>query len=325
MASWPRPRDEAEELAQASRILALSGDLHAAILVEFHRILDEVRYLTAELRHPVKGVDVVTQQRWPFPPKEHLWMELRLLSKRLMSRDSPALSWYNFGTSTGCTQYVLGTLFNLHPDWFPEEIAEFGNAFEELAAHNTHQILGTMRDFVKAVCEPMPQYCTIRDTFTSMRDRKMNLARLDSEVKAKLRHMPPPRIVLVLNKDQIDLFGESMSLAGHSQDQIACLWVLAENAGRFVKNEQLRKEAKLGDINDDYFKVIVSRLRSTILRPLLARYREHNPGRQTTSEKNAFIIGRKRTARRPEDRHGYFLDLEPAQVRITSSRPEWME
>jgi hypothetical protein len=144
-------------------------------------------------------------------------------------------------------------------------------------------------------------------------------------MQSALRDEPTPEPQLVLSKERLVLFGERMDLAGRSEDQIACLWVLAEHAGQPVPRQTILGQGNITlDSPVNSLKSIVSRLRKQILRPLIRRYRERESGSPLTSEKDAFIIGRSKRG----SSYGwgtYMLALDPGRVQIISPRPSWMK
>jgi hypothetical protein len=136
-----------------------------------------------------------------------------------------------------------------------------------------------------------------------------------------LRNELAPKPLLVLTKDSLEFFGERLDLTGHPEGQIACLWVLAENANLSVPRKDLIDQANL---TLKSLKPIISRLRKQILRPLIERYRLREPGSPLPSEDDAFILSRKKRS----SSHlwgSYMLQLDPARVKVVGERPSWMK
>lgn len=326
-----QPPNEPEEMDRACRILVLSDDINAGALVEFHRINDQMEHVSADLRDPIRALELM-QFRFPFPPKSELLFDLELLSEHLLAA-SPLRHWYEVGKLIGHAKYRLGYLHDYHAPSYPREhITEIMACIEDLNGLRRYPFLREISKSVNSICEPIPevtareqQEVALQKQWETLLERKQSLERLDSEIADRLRQESAPGLVLVLSKESIEFFGQSIDIAACSQDQVACLWLLAETPRQVVTLERLNKDAKLGDIKMKSLNAIISRLRTSILRPMLKRYRRDNPASPLPGEKHAFVIGRNKRKVGSYQWGGYYLDLDPAQVRIKGPRPAWLQ
>jgi hypothetical protein len=153
----------------------------------------------------------------------------------------------------------------------------------------------------------------------------LEFARVDQKVQYALQEQIAPEPLLVLSREKLVLFGETLKLAGHSEDKIACLWILAEKAGAPVLRNTILEEGKICvGSKANSLKSIVHRLRTDILRPLIERYRRRQGGSPLPGEKLAFIIGRDKKKRGTYQWGIYMLQLDPSRVRVIPPRPDSM-
>jgi hypothetical protein len=148
-------------------------------------------------------------------------------------------------------------------------------------------------------------------------------SRLDLQVQSALKGQQAPEPLLVIDRDRLMLLGETQDLAGRSEDQIAVLWVLAENAERPVARKTILEEGNIVLGKASSLKSIVSRLRTDLLRPLITRSRSRKGGDPLPGERKAFILGRDK--RQASHQWGsYTLTLDAARVQVVGPRPPWM-
>jgi hypothetical protein len=163
------------------------------------------------------------------------------------------------------------------------------------------------------------------DRLKNIRYKYLEIANLSGQIQAELRNRKVPEPILVLSNESIIFFGEHRELTELNENQMACLWILAERPGLRVTRADIRKARKIKTA-EEHMKSTISRLR-TILRRMADAYcvRTHNP--KPNGYKNGFILGGRgpRSDRQRYSGCPYMLDLDPLQVKLSGARPDWME
>jgi hypothetical protein len=228
-------------------------------------------------------------------------------------------SWYRVGDAVGAYLYCYRGGHDAL-----EEIDRLSSEITALIKTASEQTnLPAVRDRVEearqafARNKPDPDRATIAEAFECTEARWVDIVQLDARIVQALRSELPVAPVLVLEPDHLTLSGLPIPVEGNRK-QIACLWVLAENANKFVGRKEIVDAIKT-EYQAEGLPIIVSRLRN-ILRPLIARHRAVAGGKPLAYEADEYIYGERGKTNAPGR---YSLKLEPLQVRVDSKRPNW--
>jgi hypothetical protein len=330
----PIPR-KLKQMRAALDILSRAGEIEAAPALQLAQALDRFKEACRECIGWVRSThDRPSDSPCPLlPPGSREWLDVACIVQppplrawpdtvgRPLLRSRELDLWARLGTAVGGWLWYLAPPPNFGDD-VPAPARDIPAMLKELIETHGHPFLRSALEVFEMVLEPM--------TATSLGEQlRWNLARhrrisqQDAEIRAALRQQAPAAPVLVLSRERLELFGESLDLAGGSEEQISCLWLLAEKANAPVRRQGLLEEGNItvrSKVNS--LKSIVSRLRDDILRPLIAAYRRRDPG-ALPHERDAFIVGRNR-AWGSHAWGAYMLALPRRLVRVVGERPPWM-
>jgi hypothetical protein len=319
----------------ALRVLALADQVRVSVLVELHRAIDLFgslfeemleRLVSSESDHAIfeeMGHSLTASEReGALAPGLYEWGEVESLTAALLPPSSELRLWSRVGALLGRCRLRLGLQGQPQPEDLAEELKELPGVVAELGGGGKYPILEEVTRFAEAVQGPAGNGPGAADDPTRW---YMAFAHLDVQVQSALRGEQVPGPQLVLTRDYLELFGERVDLAGHSEDQVAVLWVLAENANRPVPRETILDQAQIPEPGTNKtFHSIVSRLRSKLLLPLIERYRQREGGRPLPGEDLAFINGH--LGRSSSNQQGaYMLQLDASRVQVIGPRPKWMK
>jgi len=305
--SWEPVTTAIQELNEAMRILAVGGHVKPAVLVELHRALDEFEIIYRDMFESSE-VDGETT-----PPGYRELCIIGDLSWHLLEAPDELRAWHRLGNEVGLKQFLLKSGADGEAGHDPDRAQKIQELLRGLPGRDP--IIKAIK--ASLAKEPM----TVREAL----DLFLDFCHSDNQLRAKLAHRLAPDQVLVLDRDRLKLFGETRALATIPQSEVACLWVLAEQAGRPVSRQDIIREGRIST-DENNLKSIVSRLRNYLKKIVSASCR-----RKGCAKPKGFADGFIRGER--EKRYGvghygrgpYTLDLEPGRVRVQGPRPNWMK
>jgi hypothetical protein len=310
--TWRPLWGEVDELNDALRLLALEEQLSAVMLVELHRAIDEFARISRELPDrddPIDPENLTAPGYWP-------WRDMQGFAAKVVGPSEDLRLWAQLGAAVGMGQYVLGA--DPGPeDYVPECVGKIGPLMRKLAGSGQAILRKEVEAAVKGVKKP-PEKQSIDACLRRSRERFREVCRLDERLRAGLRNRPPEEPLLVLDADSVTFLGERRPLTDYPQAEMACLWVLAENAGREVRRETIIWEGGI-QTNEDNLKYTVTRLRK-ILKDLASG--QHHESDDPRRSKDSFIPTGRRAPR--HERGSYKLAIAPGRVRISGSPPDWL-
>jgi hypothetical protein len=307
-------------MRRALRILARADQVQASILVELHQALNSFNATNERLAEFLQDADLTLP--CPFGLEE--WREVVSLAKVLLPDSSKLWLWSRLGAILGACQLLLSQQPAIERATLAEGLKELPKVISKLCSGGSYPFLREVTRFAEGVSNPAPVAPQTGDE-KSPEHWHLQLADLDQLIKSALREEQVPEPQLVLTKDYLILFGERSDIKSVFKNQISCLWVLAENAGRPVPHKTIIDEGKM-DLERwaSSLRSVVKRLRDKILKPLIKLYRDREPGRELPGEKDAFIVVS------PIESHSqqkgtYTLFLDASRVKVVGPRPWWMK
>jgi hypothetical protein len=300
--------DLIDELEKALRVLLLDGKLHGAVYVDYRRALDRFVSACRDVAAPTNGndrIDWSSQQ----PPGGKYWEDLIDLSAHLVVDSERLQRWRELGEVVGKAAHYLNAGFVGAPS--AERILEL---LDDLDKGDEHAFLKKLRDGD----EPQAIY----ETDSGLRfDPEL----LDVQVRYGLLEQELPQPLLVLSRDEFVFYGKSVPLDDLDQagkDGVAIIRVLAEQAGKLTKRDDIIKECKL-QTDKWHLQEKISRFRAKYLKPVIEAYFAASGGDPTSILKDCHIQSDKK--RGSSEPNGYRLRLNPDRIRIIGSRPDWMK
>jgi len=306
--SWEPIATEIHDLNEALRILAVEDLVKPGVLIELHRIVEGFESIGMTM---VESPSLDDEAKRTMPGNHELLI-MGDLSARVMEAPEELEAWRRLGAAVGLRKYFL----NGGPDGGHGQDLERPRRVQELARG-----LPTRDKTIKAIKKILQ---TVSATIPEARGRFLELSRLDGELRAQLAHRVAPEPILVLDRETLSFFGETRPLKAFPQIEMACLWILAERAGRSIPRQDIIRE---GSVNTDEhnLKFVVSRLRKHLRAMAEAHCLKHGCARPSGLE-DGFIRGERLRGYRAEGSCGpYALALDPALVRIQGPRPDWMK
>jgi hypothetical protein len=190
---------------------------------------------------------------------------MKAFSGRVVGPSEELQLWAQVGAAVGKCQYDLNADSILDVDFVPPEADAIPQLMRKLGASGRALLLGTINSTVRGLKAP-PAKRSIRAIVDRTEGRYLAMCELDERLRAALQNLPPPETLLTLDKRSLTFFGEKRPLSDYPQAEMACLWVLAENAGNAVSRKRIIEQGKIQ--TDSYnLKWTVHRLRR-ILRDL---------------------------------------------------------
>jgi hypothetical protein len=310
---------EVDELRRALRTLALADRVRPGVLVELHRAID---HFASVFREMVEALEQVAPEQ-PSPPGLEDWREVESLAGSVLVASPELQLWARLGLILGRCRLQLRSQPEIDRDGMARAVQDLPDLVTKLCHTRKYSFLKDVARIAEEVRRPGR-----RGRRLSGHDRisrwYLEFSRLGLQVQSALKGQQAPEPLLVIDQDRLLLLGETQDLAGHSEDQIAVLWLLAENAERPVARQTILHEGNIVvDRKASSLRSIVSRLRKDLLRPLIARSRSRKGGDPLPGERMAFILGRDK--RRASHQWGaYTLTLDAARVQVVGPRPPWM-
>jgi hypothetical protein len=304
-----------EQIDEALRVLAKGGQVDAAVLVELHRAKDAFVCICKDqqLSTPAHDLDASA----PFGATE--WFRMLDFSEHLLTSRDELQMWRQFGTEVGRAQFQLWEASPVGGDY--RQLQERDIRLAEIAGRLTSEGRNAflLRQASAEDNDGRPTQPVPTGRWTEMARSHLELARLDLQVRAILQQEAAPEPLLVLDAETLTFYGETKPFSECMPAEVACLWLLAENASKYVERSELTRVAGLA--SELHLKSHISRLRNKILKPLA----EAGCGRSGAQLPPAYKEGFIKFSRGGEYDNGpYRLEIDPALVNIKAPRPSHM-
>jgi hypothetical protein len=265
---------EVDELRRALRTLALADQVRPGVLVELHRAID---HFASVFREMVEALKQAAPEQ-PSPPGLEDWREMESLAGSVLVASPELQLWVRLGFILGRCRLQLRSRPEVDRDGMARVVKDLPDLATELCRTRKFRFLQDVARIAEKVRGPEKSGRRIPD-HDRVSKWYLEFSRLDLQVQSALKEQQVPEPLLEIDRDRLMLLGETRDLAGRSEDQIAVLWVLAENAERPVARRTILEEGKIVVGKASSLKSIVSRLRKDLLRPLIERSRSRKGGR----------------------------------------------
>jgi hypothetical protein len=312
---------EIEEFRDALDLLAFHEDVRAAALVELHRATDAFTSIYLPLGEQLEPSPPDEEEK-PDPtapglgraPAYPAWCRMTAFAAKVVGPSNVLQRWRELGASVGRGLYKLRGSATLPPaSPRPGELASIAGKLEYEGSPPLDELVMLLSEIDRWAVAEDGSIC-----WASEEECYQWLSQLDMELQAALR-LDPPEPVLILDSHHITFLGIRRELADyrHLKNEIACLWVLALWPGRRIMRKDLILEAGI-KVDELDLKFVISRLRSKVLRPLAKEHSQQFNCAPPPEFEHGFILGKR-------ERYGgpYCLDLDPALVRVSTTRPSW--
>jgi len=302
------------EMNLALRRLAAARAVEAVALVDAQRAVDAIRHHAWRLLRAWRSADFDTLGR--AYARGYRWVKVlgnRTAVLLVPDAGSESVGWLGLGTAVGrcrrACRYASAT--GVPEARLLNDVREVADRLRNASASaEVKRLLSLTAVELAAGCGP--QLAASNPYFLYRA-----LSEADRKTQDVLRGVPSRQPDLLLNAERLVFYGREAPLASVLRPQAAALWVLAENAGRPVKRETIRREGMIRT-NDERVSQVISRLRSE-----LAELLGTNRDEVRTFRKRLRRLIRGAKGRSP-DWGPYILDITPELVHVSPPRPAWM-
>jgi hypothetical protein len=301
-----------DELEEAVGILSNSGDTSSSDLLNFHRALGYLREACVEV---VESPLTIEPWTW-VAPGDVAWIDLRDVRQKLINLKSDLHPWNQLGVAIGSCEYELGT----RPPLDEESIPTVLSSLPEVVNHFPQDDRAMLHDRVEATLREVKQSWSASGFWMDTLVRYKMFTELDRELRIILKKRQKRMPLLVLDNESVTLLGQRRPLSDFPWNEVGCLWVLAERAGKPVPRPEIIAEGKVQ--TDPYnLKWVVNRLEKLLKQLAQKAAQQRMDGTSGLTEID-FIKG----ARGKGNQRGpYCLNLPADRVVVRGPRPSWMK
>jgi hypothetical protein len=243
------------ELNEALHVLAQADCVRSAVLVETHRVLDQMAG---------SFIEAVAE---PFPWKLTrlpLWhpsgLNERLIQScgRLLQDESHLATWWELGDNLGAACNELRSalsgpsgLEKPFPSAWTERMTTLATLGERLDANGSMSLLNLIETHAHASANLSAIYRV--------------MCRMDLEVQSRLMHVDPPEYQMVVGQVELSVLGHSQPLDTLTPREAACLAVLAESPGIRIARKTIIERSRQRIAPAELLRVMTG-LRATLIR-----------------------------------------------------------
>ena len=316
---------EFAQVDMAIEVLVRHGRIDGVSLHNYHLYL---RYYACCLSQIVENEPTWDSLRFPPDPDRHFGLnQIERTIASLLTDDDELKTWKHLGQVVGDYLSLFDDLIFGNISMTPESILGQANQIlhmvRDLIAPSDYSYSQPIMTLLEEFCQNWPAGPAEFGPWSGAHLCWLDIARLDIAILLGLQEKVMPDPWLVLDREEVTLFGKLIPCKRGNRQKIACLWLLAENAGQPVRR-QLIKETVGSERLPSEIQYIITYTRK-LMKPLIALHFNETGQSPPPHAERAFIVEGHPDPIHANDGCTYLLKITPSRIQKTSIRPDWMK